>query len=107
MYYFCLQVLYYIVGEGKCDRLFELVDLAIEHYRTQLSLHSLPLLRESDKQHESLLRFPGNVHYITSSDQLVISDSSHHRLLIVDAGSGVVQVVSLMMFRFQHLNLIL
>jgi len=89
-----VQVLYYIVGEGHTEVLFEFVDLALQHYSSQgqISPHTLPLSLEKDKQQETPLHFPGKVHVGPSPDQLVVSDSGHHRLLVLDRMTGVVQV---------------
>ena len=89
-----VQVLYYIVGEGHADLLFEFVDLALEHYHSQgqISPHSLPLCLEKDKQRETPLHFPGKIHVGPGPNQLVVSDTGHHRLLVLDRVTGVVQV---------------
>ena len=89
-----VQVLYYIVGEGHTEVLFEFVGLALQHYHSQgqISPHTLPLCLEKDKQQESPLHFPGKVHVGPGPDQLVVSDSGHHRLLVLDRVTGVVQV---------------
>ncbi|KAK7110465.1 hypothetical protein V1264_014334 [Littorina saxatilis] len=90
------QVLYYIVGEGHSDVLFEFVELALEHYRSQgqISPHTLlPLSLEKDQQVEAPLSFPGKVHVGPGPDQLVVSDTGHHRLLVLDRVTGVVQTI--------------
>ncbi|KAL8563259.1 hypothetical protein ACOMHN_046842 [Nucella lapillus] len=90
------QVLYYIVGEGHSELLFELVEAAMEHYRDQgkLSPHALPFALEREKQGGgSPVMFPGKVHAGPGDDQLVVSDTGHHRLLVLDRVTGVVQSV--------------
>lgn len=87
-------MLYYIVGEGHKDKLFEFVSLAIEHYaaKGEISQHPLPIRLEKDRLYASVLLFPGKVHAGPQADQLVLSDTGNHRLLIVDRLTGVVQV---------------
>ena len=94
MCFFPVQVLYYVVGEGHSDLLFEFVDLALEHYGSQgqISPHALPLRLERDRQRQTALCFPGKVHAGPGPDQLVVSDTGHHRLLLLDRVTGVVQV---------------
>ena len=82
------------MGEGHSDLLFEFVDIALDHYHSQgkISPHTLPLHLEKEQQHKKPLHFPGKVHAGPRPDQLVVSDTGHHRLLVLDRVTGVVQV---------------
>ncbi|KAK7485866.1 hypothetical protein BaRGS_00022861 [Batillaria attramentaria] len=89
------QVLYYIVGEGHSDTLFEFVELALEYYQDQgqISSHSLPINLEKQRQREAALHFPGKVHIVSQLNQLAVADTGHHRILLLDRTTGVVQAV--------------
>lgn len=87
-----VQVLDYIVGEGCSDILFEFIDIALIHYKNQkqISSHNLPIELEKHRQVGKVLYFPSKVHFIPHRDQLVVSDTGNHRLLLLDAATGVV-----------------
>jgi hypothetical protein len=82
------------VGEGHSETLFEFVSLALDHYSglSQLSSHQLPIHPEKDRLQNQVLQFPGKVHAGPTESQLVVSDTGHHRLLVIDQVTGVVQV---------------
>ena len=86
-------VLFALMGEGHRELLLNFVNAAHKHYlgKGRLSSHQLPLQLRKQSLQPSPLLFPGKVAYDSTGEFLAISDTGHHRLLIVN-GKGVVQV---------------
>ncbi len=70
-------------GEGNRDEAEADITRLIEKYKGQYVTAKLPIALEKDKQPESVLRFPGKLDSY-SENQLVVSDSGNHRVLLVD-----------------------
>ncbi|EDV22671.1 uncharacterized protein TRIADDRAFT_11855, partial [Trichoplax adhaerens] len=79
------QFLHVLHGEGKREMLMWLVRLGLRYYDSLglLSHHSIPLSLERHKIKPMTLSFPGKVCVVNDGDDIVISDSGHHRILIV------------------------
>ena len=82
-------------GEGKRDRLDELIGKLIEEHQGKGTVNFEALSLSLEKQRQPLisrLAFPGKVLADKQSDRLFIADSGHHRL-VISSLSGEVQHV--------------
>eukprot|EP00057_Strongylocentrotus_purpuratus_P034592 XP_795849.1 PREDICTED: NHL repeat-containing protein 2 [Strongylocentrotus purpuratus] len=79
-----------IIGEGHRDILFEVVQLSLDHFKSKLSPHSLPVVDLKDSLVDSPLLYPGKVTTNPEGTLLAVSDTGHNRVIIV-ALDGVVQ----------------
>lgn len=85
--------LFVIIGEGHRDLLFRYVESSLKFFHDRLLPRPLPLLSNSSKIFRSHLLFPGKVGLIDSysaplldpsKKYLIVSDTGHHRLVIMD-----------------------
>ncbi|XP_041368681.1 NHL repeat-containing protein 2-like isoform X1 [Gigantopelta aegis] len=85
------EFLFTVAGEKSKDLLFEFVEVSLEYFREkkEIQSHSIPLFLEKDKREISPLQFPGKVS-VTDRDDLVISNTGNHSILIVTY-NGVVK----------------
>lgn len=81
------------VGEGHRQKLIEFVCVALNYYRDKefISKSSLPLRLEKENLPLSPLHFPGKICVSEDGNKLVVSDTGHHRILVLGKG-GVIQV---------------
>ncbi|XP_077992796.1 NHL repeat-containing protein 2-like [Glandiceps talaboti] len=86
------EVLLILAGEGNREKLMDFIGIAVECYKAkgQLSNHSVPIALIKDSLPPTPLSFPGKITLDSSNDNLVVSDSGHHRILIVSK-EGVVR----------------
>ena len=85
------KFLYTIMGEGHRQRLLEFVGVAVDYYKEkgEISRHSLPL--EVVQLPPSVLNFPGKVCVSQDGKTIVVADTGHHRILVLDK-NGLVKV---------------
>ena len=88
------QFLYIMVGEGHRQRLLDFVRVSLNYYKEkgEISNHSLPL--KLAQLPPSPLRFPGKVCISKDNRTLVVADTGHHRILVMDR-HGVIKVILL------------
>lgn len=79
------QLLHVLHGEGKREMLIRLARLALQYYCQLdfISHHLIPLSLERNKIKTMTLSFPGKICLTNDEDGIVITDSGHHRILIV------------------------
>lgn len=85
-----------VSGEGKRDRLEELIETLIQEHRAKGTVNSEALNLSLEKQRQPLvsrLAFPGKVLADLQSDRLFIADSGHHRLIVSTLNGEVQQVI--------------
>ena len=84
------------VGEGHGKELIEFVKIAEELFEElglkENNVIELPQMSFGTLMKPSLLSYPGKVH-ATSTGQLVVSDTSHHRIIIVEESSMEVKMI--------------
>ena len=85
------KFLYTIMGEGHRQRLLQFVGVAVDYYKEkgEISRHSLPL--EVVQLPPSVLNFPGKVCVSKDGKTIVVADTGHHRILVLDK-NGLVKV---------------
>ncbi|XP_071170103.1 NHL repeat-containing protein 2-like [Mytilus edulis] len=84
------QFLQTFVGEGHRENLLEFIDESLEYFKDMINPCDLKLSLEKDKINETPLQFPGKVTTSNDGKILVVSDTSHHRILVLSQ-LGVVQ----------------
>ncbi|MCE9625100.1 MAG: redoxin domain-containing protein [Deltaproteobacteria bacterium] len=80
-------------GEGNLEALNELIAEVIEISRLKGSLKEGPGPRYSAPQTDQALLYPGKVWADPGAEEIYISDSNHHRLIIADASGEVREVI--------------
>ena len=85
------QFLYVMIGEGHRKRLLNFITVALNYFREkgEISGHDLPL--ELTELPPSPLRFPGKVCVSGDGKTIVVADTGHHRILVLDR-NGIVMV---------------
>ena len=83
--------LHVVMGEGHAEWMEELVEVVIEYYGERGSLTGRCPQCEEGEIEGSLLSYPGKV--AAGLDKLVVADSGHHRLLVIEPSSGEVEKV--------------
>lgn len=86
------QLLHYIIGEGHEAELHLFVDVAVQYYSKKGELDKTPIAMgtgevEGGGKREGL-RYPGKVCFDDSKERLFVSDSSNHRVLVVEWRTG-------------------
>ncbi|XP_076105032.1 NHL repeat-containing protein 2-like [Mytilus galloprovincialis] len=84
------QFLQTFVGEGHRENLLEFIDESLEYFKDMINPCDLKLSLEKDKVNEAPLQFPGKVTTSNDGKILVVSDTGHHRILVLSQ-LGVVQ----------------
>ena len=80
------------MGEGHAAWMQELVSVAVSHYGSLGRLCGRPPVCVPEAEVEaSVLLYPGKV--CAGGGRLVVSDTGHHRLLVLGAEGGVLEVV--------------
>ncbi|XP_040293652.1 NHL repeat-containing protein 2 [Bufo bufo] len=89
------NLLFSLVGEGHKEDLFLFTSMALKFYkaRHELTEHRIPLRLYKDSLPPSPLLFPGKVAVDPSGDALVISDTGHHRILVVSKDGRILHTV--------------
>lgn len=85
------QLLHFIIGEGHGEELQLFLDIAVQYYEEKgvLNKMSIPIgPGEVQGGREEGLRYPGKVCLDDSGEKLFLSDSSNHRILMVEWRSG-------------------
>lgn len=85
------QFLYYMIGEGHRQRLLDFVKVALGYYQEkgEIRTHQLPL--KLAELPPLPLRFPGKVSVSGDGKMLVVADTGHHRILVMNR-NGIVRV---------------
>ncbi len=92
------QLLCVFAGEGHRENLTYFIDEALKYFsqKGEISRHEIGI---SPQKHEfgekNSLRFPGKIAVSRDGRHLAVSDTGHHRLLILDQ-SGIVQVLNIL-----------
>lgn len=81
------HVIAVIVGEGHYEEVRVLVATALQHYEHQLSKDDI-LYHQQSVRVSRMLSFPGKL--CCENEMLYISDSGHHRLLVVESSTGAI-----------------
>ncbi|XP_052102272.1 NHL repeat-containing protein 2-like [Mytilus californianus] len=84
------QFLQTFVGEGHRENLLEFIDESLAYFKDKINPCDLKLSLEKEKINETPLQFPGKVTTSNDGKILVVSDTGHHRILILSP-LGVVQ----------------
>ncbi|XP_051959095.1 NHL repeat-containing protein 2 [Xyrauchen texanus] len=89
------NLLFSLVGEGHREQLFLFTKAALKHYKEKRLLkdHSLRMKPYRDSLPPSILFFPGKISMDPSSKRLAISDTGHHRILVVSNTGQVLHSV--------------
>lgn len=79
------NMLFSLIGEGHKDKLFLYISIALKYYkeRGQIRDHKIGIKLYKDSLPSSPLLFPGKVTVDQVTNQLVIADTGHHRILVV------------------------
>lgn len=87
------QFLYVMVGEGHRQRLLDFIKVTLNYYKEkgEINYDSLPL--ELAQLPPSPLRFPGKVCVSKDGRTLVVADTGHHRILVMDKNGVVKHVI--------------
>ncbi|MBN2092841.1 redoxin domain-containing protein [candidate division KSB1 bacterium] len=82
-------------GEGNRDALDWAIETSLEYYRQAGKLDNSPLKLDLEKEFvkPSLLNYPGKIIAQPDSGRLIISDSNHHRFLVVDETGKIIEVI--------------
>ncbi|XP_069835856.1 NHL repeat-containing protein 2 [Dendropsophus ebraccatus] len=89
------NLLFSLVGEGHKENLFLFSSMALKFYkeRQEIKEHRIPLRLYKDSLPPSPLLFPGKVVADPSGDTLVISDTGHHRILVVSKDGQILHTI--------------
>ncbi|XP_068114903.1 NHL repeat-containing protein 2 [Hyperolius riggenbachi] len=89
------NLLFSLVGEGHKDDLFLFTSMALKFYqeRKEIKPDRIPLQLYRDFLPASPLLFPGKVAVDPSGDRLVISDTGHHRILVVSKSGKILHTI--------------
>ncbi|XP_046850030.1 NHL repeat-containing protein 2-like [Xenia sp. Carnegie-2017] len=89
------QLLLTLVGEGHHVILMEFVDAALKWFKSvgEIKDHSINISLAKNSLPKTNLLFPGKISLNESGDQLAISNSGHHQILLVDVGGNVMSTV--------------
>ena len=85
------QLLYYIIGEGHGEDLQLFMDVAVQYFAERGALNKAPVSvgpAEVQGQRRNELKYPGKVCFDDSGKRLFVSDSSNHRILMVEWSTG-------------------
>ncbi|KAL2078024.1 hypothetical protein ACEWY4_025709 [Coilia grayii] len=85
------NLLFSLVGEGHAARLQLFAHIALKHYGDQglIKDHSVGIRLYRDSLPAKVLSFPGKVAVDEAGKRLVISDTGHHRLLVLSSTGQV------------------
>ena len=96
------QLLHYIIGEGHSQELKLFVDTAVQYYNDagRLSKASIttsviahPSGDSAKSEKTCVLKYPGKVCCTGEEKRLYVSDTSHHRILVLEQETGVVSAI--------------
>lgn len=87
------ELIYYVIGEGHYMELEIFIETAVRFYKSRdmLSMKPVGVVLEKDKESRIGLSFPGKL--TATRDHVYVSDSSNHRVLVVDIVTGLVKQV--------------
>ena len=81
------RVLATVVGEGHYEEVRILLATALQHYQQLLSKHDI-LYQQPKEELSGILSYPGKL--CCDKETLYVSDSGHHRLLVINSSTGAV-----------------
>ncbi|XP_043911873.1 NHL repeat-containing protein 2 [Protopterus annectens] len=89
------NLLFSLVGEGHKEKLLLFTSVALQFYkeRGDIKDNCITVKLYKDSLPASPLLFPGKIAVDSSSDKLVISDSGHHRILVVKNTGQILHVI--------------
>uniref|UniRef100_A0A1B8Y556 NHL repeat-containing protein 2 n=1 Tax=Xenopus tropicalis TaxID=8364 RepID=A0A1B8Y556_XENTR len=89
------NLLFCIIGEGHKDQLFLFTSLALKFYRerNEITADGIPARLYKDSLAPFPLLFPGKVAVDSAGEILVISDTGHHRILVVKNDGQVLHTI--------------
>ncbi|XP_073412735.1 NHL repeat-containing protein 2 isoform X3 [Dendrobates tinctorius] len=89
------NLLFSLVGEGHKENLFLFTSMALKFYKEKREIKEdrIPRRLYKDSLPPSPLLFPGKVAVDPSGDTLVISDTGHHRILVVSMDGRILHTV--------------
>lgn len=89
------NLLFSLVGEGHRDRLILFTEMSMRYYGQQglLRTHAVGIKLLKDSLPPSILAFPGKVAVDSSNKRLVISDTGHHRVLVVSSTGQLLHAI--------------
>lgn len=82
-----------IPGEGNYEALDEIIGEMITEYREKGLLNETPLDWKRESMPSSPLLFPGKILAPAESDELIISDTNHHRILIANEEGKILETI--------------
>lgn len=82
-------------GEGNRDALDWAIETSLEYYRQAGKLDNSPIKLDLEKEliKPSLLNYPGKIIAQPDSGRLIISDSNHHRFLVVAETGRIIDMI--------------
>lgn len=82
-------------GEGNRDALDWAIETSLEYYRRSGKLDNSPLKVDLEKANvkPGILNYPGKIIARPDSGRLIISDSNHHRFLVVNQTGRILDVI--------------
>ncbi|PFX24189.1 NHL repeat-containing protein 2 [Stylophora pistillata] len=80
------KILLSLVGEGHRDTLLHFVGTALKYYKQKDKVkdHSIGISLVKDTLPQTSLSFPGKVSMDKRGERLVVADTGHHRLLVIN-----------------------
>jgi sugar lactone lactonase YvrE/thiol-disulfide isomerase/thioredoxin len=89
------QVLHQFIGEGHWEKMKCFVGAALKYYSKKglLNKSALPMSLAKNDLPPSPLKFPGKVCVSNDGKMLYVSDTGHHRILVIDQDGLVVNVI--------------
>ena len=82
------RMLYVMIGETLVHKIPQLIDHVLRYYRERELIlpHALPVCPGSVAE-ASYLKYPGKIHIDSESGLIFVSDTSHHRIVVLDSKS--------------------
>lgn len=81
------QPVFVLIGEGHKEELLLYAKCTLKYFKNNISSHSLPLTHCDVVVSSNVLNFPGKIS--SHGDLLAISDSGHHRVLVLDSHGNI------------------
>ena len=89
------RVLHQFVGEGHRDNMLTFVGAALKYYERErlLDKSAVTMSLAKDQILTSPLKFPGKVCVDVVGDRLFVSDTGHHRIVVINMDGLVIDVI--------------
>jgi len=89
------KILLSLVGEGHKDTLIQFIGAALKFYKDKGKIrdHSIGISLSKDTLPKTSLSFPGKICVDNEGKRLVVADSGHHRILIVNSEGIVLSTI--------------